>query len=220
MSHTISPSILSCHFLHMGEELKALENVNDIWLHLDIMDGHFVDNLTFGPPLVKQIAAFSPHRLDVHLMVTNPEFHMDQMKDVNIHNITFHLEALEKKECLPLAEKAKKFYPSVGISLKPQTPPTELSDEILKGVDLVLLMSVEPGHGGQDFLPHCLEKIHALVQRRKKLETNFTIQVDGGINEKTAPQALHWGADNLVVGSYIFASPKSQYTKKIKRLQA
>ena len=198
----ISPSILSCDFLNIETELRALQKIKDIWVHLDIMDGHFVTNLTFGIPIVKKISDFTTHPLDAHLMVTNPEFHIEQMKDFNLHNITFHLEATP--DSLSLIKKAKKYYPSVGISLKPETKQEELTDEILSAVDLVLVMSVDPGHGGQSFLPSSLKKVETLKKRKKTLQTPFILQIDGGINEHTAQQAIQAGVENLVAGSHIF----------------
>ena len=216
MKPIISPSLLSCDFANIESELKALHRAPNIWIHLDVMDGHFVPNLTFGIPVVERIAQVSKQTLDVHLMVTNPELHIEKMQGFGLHNITFHLEAVPM--ALPLIDKAKESYPSVGISIRPQTPVSELSDQVLQSVDLVLVMSVNPGQGGQTFLSCALEKIAELAQRRKQLKTDFNIQVDGGINEKTASQAIAAGADNLVAGSYIFAGPSSDYLDKIERL--
>ena len=217
MNPIISPSLLSCDFLNMASELKALQDSENIWIHLDIMDGHFVSNLTFGIPIIKKISEFSTKPLDAHLMVTNPDFHIEQMKDFNLHNITFHLEATS--DCLALIKKAKKDYPNVGVSIKPKTPPAELTDEVLEAADLILVMSVEPGHGGQAFLPSSLEKVAALKERRERLGTSFTIQIDGGINSQTAKLALRAGAENLVAGSAIFKDAGGDYSNRIEQLR-
>ena len=212
----ISPSILACDFANIESELNALKGIEKIWIHLDIMDGHFVENLTFGIPVVKRIAEVTRHKLDAHLMVTNPEFHITKMRDFGLHNITFHYEAV--KNPLSLIEKAKGDYPNVGLSIRPQTGVAELSDEVLRSLDLVLIMSVNPGLGGQSFLPVALDKIATLKKRRKSLRANFIIQVDGGINRETARRTIAVGADNLVAGSYIFNGPQNSYRDNIESL--
>ena len=216
MKTIISPSLLSCDFANIEAELKALQGTRDIWIHLDVMDGHFVPNLTFGIPVVKRIAQVSDQVLDVHLMVTNPLLHIEKMKDFGLHNVTFHLEAVSDPMALIL--QAKKYYPSVGVSICPQTPVEEFSDQILQNVDLVLVMSVHPGQGGQSFLSSSLKKITALAKRRKQLGPDFSIQVDGGINQKTAGLAIAAGADNLVAGTYIFDGPSHTYLERIEQL--
>lgn len=218
MKPVISPSILSCDFLNIENELNALQNIEDIWIHLDIMDGHFVTNLTFGFPVVKRISQFSTKPLDAHLMVTNPEFHIEQMKNFKLHNITFHREVVP--DSLALIKKAKEHYPSVGISIKPKTSQEDLDDDILRAVDLVLVMSVEPGHGGQSFIPSSLEKVATLKKRKKELSTPLIIQIDGGINEQTARQAISSGADNLVAGSAVFKKSQKDYPDNIQRLRS
>lgn len=216
MNTTISPSILSCDFLNIEAELKQLERAKDIWIHLDIMDGHFVPNLTFGHEIIKKISTKSTHKLDAHLMVTNPQFYIETLKDCNLHNITFHYEA--EKDPLALIEKAKTYYPSVGISIKPNTSLSALSDEVFKEIDLLLIMSVEPGFGGQKFLASSLDKVEKANQKRSQINSNLIIQVDGGINSQTAKETLQRGANNLVAGSYIFKS--DDYNKQIESLRA
>ncbi|MCY4644757.1 MAG: ribulose-phosphate 3-epimerase [Bacteriovoracales bacterium] len=213
----ISPSLLSCDFANMESELKAFKGEKDIWIHLDIMDGHFVPNLTFGHGIVERISGLTEHPLDAHLMVTNPALHVDKMKTFGLYNVTFHHEAV--RDSLELIATAKEFYPSVGLSIKPKTPVSALGDDVLQRVDLVLVMSVEPGYGGQTFLPEALEKIKLLRSRRLSLGTDFIIQVDGGIDEKTARQALASGADNLVAGSSIFGAPPHSYTERVRCLR-
>lgn len=213
----ISPSLLACDFLNIEEELLAFKDLKDIWFHLDIMDGHFVPNLTFGHPIIEQILKKAPQKCDAHFMVTNPDFYATTLKDYGIHNFTFHHEAL--LDSLTFARELKKDYPSVGISIKPGTPTHQLSDDILKAVDLVLVMSVEPGFGGQSFMPSAYDKIRELKLRRDGLEAHFQIQVDGGVSDKNAQLLREAGADNLVAGSYIFKNKKENYKTAIDLLR-
>lgn len=218
MKKIISPSILSADFLNLQQDLNCFEGVNDLWLHLDVMDGHFVPNLTFGAPLIREIAKVSSVPLDAHFMVTNPEFHLDELSECKLENFTFHFEA--SQDPLSLIKKAKNFFPSVGVSIKPGTPASQLSDEILKACDLVLVMSVEPGFGGQGFIESSYEKIAALKARQRD-GVQFQIQVDGGVNDKNAPLLFRSGADNLVAGSFIFkAEGREGYLEKIKLLRS
>lgn len=150
----ISPSLLACDFLNIEPELNAFAGVKEMWFHLDIMDGHFVPNLTFGHPIIELIVKKSSHKCDAHFMVTNPEFHGETLKHIGLHNFTFHVEATS--DSLGLIKKLKTNYPSVGISIKPNTPVSTLTDEILMAVDLVLVMSVEPGFGRPIIHDFCL----------------------------------------------------------------
>ena len=143
----ISPSVLASDFLNLKSEIKKLNELENIWLHLDIMDGHFVPNLTFGHEIIKKICNLSDNPCDAHFMVTNPEFYIETLDNSGVHNFTFHLEAVSNP--LDIISKAKKVFPSVGISIKPNTPVTDLTEHILNKVDLVLVMSVEPGFGGK-----------------------------------------------------------------------
>lgn len=214
---TISPSLLACDFLNIEPELMAFKEIDNLWFHLDIMDGHFVPNLTFGHPIIEQIVKKSPHKCDAHFMVTNPEFHAETLKNFGIFNFTFHQEAV--LDSISFIIELKKNYPSVGISIKPGTPTHKLTDEILLAVDLVLIMSVEPGFGGQSFMPSAFDKIKELKTRREKLNTHFQIQVDGGITDKNSKQLIEAGADNLVAGSYIFKNSKEDYKKAVNLLR-
>lgn len=213
----ISPSLLACDFLNIESELNAFKDLNDIWFHLDIMDGHFVPNLTFGHPIIELITKKASHKCDAHFMVTNPEFHAETLKHAGIHNFTYHLES--STDSLEFAHQLKKYYPSVGVSIKPKTPTGDLSDALLKAVDLVLVMSVEPGFGGQSFMPDAYEKIRNLKQRRENLKAHFQIQVDGGVSDKNAKQLVEAGADNLVAGSYIFKNSKENYKAAVDSLR-
>lgn len=212
----ISPSILACDFLNIENELNALSGIDNLWLHLDIMDGHFVPNLTFGHPIIELIAKKTTIKLDAHFMVTNPDFYGETLKNSGLHNFTFHHEAVMNS--LSLIADLKKNYKSVGISIKPNTPVHKLSDDVLKLVDLVLVMSVEPGFGGQAFMPDSYQKIAELKNRRQNLNAHFQIQVDGGVSNKNAKELINAGADNLVAGSYIFKVDQKDYPKQIASL--
>ena len=191
--------------------------MKNLWFHLDIMDGHFVPNLTFGHPIVELVTKSTAHKCDAHFMVTNPEFYADTMKSFGLHNFTFHFESTLNS--LGLITELRKHYTSVGISIKPGTPTHKLSDNILKEVDLVLVMSVEPGFGGQSFMPSAYDKIKELKARREALKAHFQIQVDGGVSDKNSKDLIQAGADNLVAGSYIFKNKKEDYKKAVDSLR-
>jgi ribulose-phosphate 3-epimerase len=213
----ISPSLLACDFLNIEPELNAFNGIDDVWFHLDIMDGHFVPNLTFGHPIIGLITKKSSHKCDAHFMVTNPEFHAETLKKSGLYNFTFHLEATSNS--IGFIHSLKIDYPCVGISIKPGTPSAALTDEILRAVDLVLVMSVEPGFGGQSFMPSAYDKIRDLKSRRTTLGAHFQIQVDGGVTDKNAKLLIEAGADNLVAGSYIFKNKKEDYKKAVDSLR-
>jgi ribulose-phosphate 3-epimerase len=214
---TISPSILAADFLNLEKEIKRFDSFQDIWFHLDIMDGHFVPNLTFGHPIRKKISISTSHKLDAHLMVINPEFYLDTLKGMNIHNITFHMESCT--DPLALIKKGKENFPSVGISIRPKTSTDLLTDDILSSIDLLLIMSVEPGFGGQKFIDDTFSRITKIKSRKDQLKLNFIIQIDGGVSDKNALQLINHGANNLVAGTYLFNSPPSEDLKKIKLLR-
>jgi ribulose-phosphate 3-epimerase len=213
----ISPSVLACDFLNIEEEISRFKGIDDLWLHLDIMDGHFVPNLTFGHPVVNKLSKMTDIPLDAHLMVTNPEFYIDTMKDYGIHNFTFHLESVDNS--LELVKKAKKHFKSVGISIKPKTEVSDLGDDILKEVDLVLVMSVEPGFGGQSFIESSYEKVTKLKERITSLGTQCMIQIDGGVSDKNSKKLFDCGCDNLVAGSYVFKAPERNYSVHVEKLR-
>lgn len=212
----ISPSLLAANFLSLKDEIEIFKDSKDLWLHLDIMDGHFVPNLTFGHAIVSMISKATSLPLDVHLMVSNPLFYIKTFKDYNIHNLTFHVEATDYPK--QILETAKKIYPSVGISLKPNTHQHILDHALLDLLDLVLVMSVQPGFGGQQFMEGSLEKVLHFSHYKKKHDLTYQIQVDGGISSKNASNLLRNGAHNLVVGSYLFNNSPQNYLKKIKEL--
>lgn len=217
MSIIISPSLLSVDFLDLKTELERLNNCDDLWLHLDVMDGHFVPNLTFGEPVLNKVKTISKHKLDAHFMVTNPEFYIESFKNVGLHNFTYHWEAVSNHD--EIISKIKAVYPSAGISLKPNTPVSILPLEILKKIDIILMMSVEPGFGGQKFMSGVIDKIIELDKIRHENKLTFQIQVDGGITDENAGYLIQVGANNLVAGSYIFSEPNKDYAKRINKIR-
>jgi ribulose-phosphate 3-epimerase len=217
MSITISPSLLSVDFLELKTELERLNQIEDLWLHLDIMDSHFVPNLTFGEPVLNKVKTISYHKLDGHFMVTNPEFYIENFKNVGLHNFTYHWEAVSDHEAI--ISKIKAHYPSVGISIKPKTPVSAIPLSILSQIDLVLVMSVEPGFGGQKFMPEAIDKLIELDLIRHQNQLKFQIQVDGGITDENAGYVIQAGANNLVAGSYIFSEPNKNYAQRINKIR-
>jgi len=208
MSITLSPSILACPLLKLPEAVKLISSLNNCWLHLDIMDGHFVPNLTYGTPLLEGLKDQENLKLDVHLMVTDPTFYVEQWKDFPIHNITFHWEALTHHD--RLIARAKELYPSVGISLNPSTPVHLIPDYIWRKIDLLLLMSVNPGFAGQKFIESTLDKLAQASTIIKSLGSAATLQVDGGVSTKNIKQLVLRGATNLVVGASFFKGNNSK----------
>jgi len=207
----ISPSILSADFAKLGEEISEVERGGCDWIHVDVMDGHFVPNLTIGPPVVKWIRKATALPLDVHLMIEEPAETIEQYARAGADWITVHVEACRSVDAtLQLIRKCDK---KVGLTLKPKTSVDDLMP-YLDDVDLVLIMTVEPGFGGQSFMPEPLEKIRRLRRAGfKKL-----ISVDGGINAQTAVDARKAGADVFVAGKAIFSAPERR--SAIRQLQA
>ena len=212
---TISPSLLASDFMKLSEEIEKLNKVSNIWLHLDIMDGHFVPNLTFGHEIIHRISSTSHNLIDVHLMVDNPSFYIKTLKNENIHNITWHIENTENH--LQLISLAKKNFKSVGISLKPSTPVSAIPLEILREIDLVLVMSVEPGFGGQSFIKKSIDKIKELNTLTLNNNLKFIIQVDGGINDSNSKNVIDAGAQNIVAGSFVFNGDINTQIKKLQK---
>lgn len=213
----ISPSLLSVDFLELKIELERLNKIDNLWLHLDVMDGHFVPNLTFGEPVLNKVKTVSKHKLDAHFMVTDPDQYAESFKNVGIHNFTFHWEATDHHD--RLIQKLKETYPSVGISLNPSTPVSAVPKYILGKVDLILLMSVNPGFGGQKFIPEVVDKVIELDKIRHENNFKFQIQVDGGVNDQNAGYLIQAGANNLVAGSYIFSEPNKDYLARINKIR-
>lgn len=208
----IAPSILSADFAQLGAEVVALEKAGADLIHIDVMDGHFVPNLTFGAPVIRDIRSYTSLPFDVHLMMTNPIRYIPDFIHAGADMITVHLEANDDIETV--ISLIKKEGKKVGLSIRPSTSVSRLLP-YLPMIDMVLVMSVEPGFGGQSFIPNSLEKIVQLKDLigRKKVQ----ISVDGGINDITAPACKLAGADILVAGSYIFKHPP--YATQIDKLK-
>ena len=213
----IAPSILSADFLNFQSEIEKFNGIKDLWFHLDVMDGHFVPNLTFGKTVLKNLHKITEHKLDAHFMVSNPEFFVEDFKDIGIHNFTFHWEATNHPD--RLVQYAKQFYKSVGVSLNPGTPATVIPEYLLKEIDLILIMSVNPGFGGQSFIGGVIEKIEYFKQFKDTYHPNLIIQVDGGVKDSNAKELIEAGANNLVAGSYIFGEPNKNYESRVNSLR-
>ena len=197
----VSPSILSADFANLGRDLKELQNNGADWIHVDVMDGHFVPNITIGAPVVKAIKPYSNVPLDVHLMIENPQNYIEDFVKAGADIITFHYEAAgDLTE--DIINNIKSHDKLVGLSIKPATPPQEILKYLIM-VDMVLIMTVEPGFGGQSFMRDCADKIPVI---RQNAPENLIVQVDGGINDQTAKICKELGANSLVAGSYIFKS--------------
>ncbi|MCH1941216.1 ribulose-phosphate 3-epimerase [Holdemania massiliensis] len=200
----ISPSILSLDFTQLNTQMEAVNASQAQWLHYDVMDGHFVPNLTFGPDILKAFRKLTDCELDVHLMITDPETYAPVFIEAGAQWLTFHYEAMENAEaCRKLAKQLRQWGVKPGISIKPKTPVDVLKD-LWQDFDLVLVMSVEPGFGGQQFDPSALEKIAQLRAWAQAENADLRIEVDGGINAETGKLCKQAGADVLVAGSYIF----------------
>lgn len=201
MNTIIAPSILSSDFANLGNEIKRIEQNGADWVHVDVMDGHFVPNLTIGAPVVKALKRVSSIPLDVHLMIDNPEKYIKDFALAGSAYITFHYEATKEKT-VEVIDMIKSYGVKVGISIKPKTSVDEIKDYINK-VDMVLVMTVEPGFGGQKFMTDCADKIKEI---RLYAEKNIIIEVDGGINAQTAQYCKNLGANALVAGNYVFTA--------------
>lgn len=196
----VSPSILSADFANLERDIKLVERNGADWIHVDVMDGHFVPNITIGIPVVKSIKKVTTLPLDVHLMIENPEKYIEDFTNAGADILTFHYEAVKKENIKPLITNIKNLGVKAGLSIKPKTQPEEIL-EFLPDLDLVLVMTVEPGFGGQKFMADCAEKIKVIKQHATQ---NLFIQVDGGINAETGEICTKYGANSLVAGSYIY----------------
>jgi ribulose-phosphate 3-epimerase len=205
----VAPSLLSADFANLERDIKRVEAAGADWLHVDVMDGHFVPNITIGPVVVKSARKAAKLPLDVHLMISDPAKYVEPFIKAGSDIITFHIEAIKDPEAIVKSIKALKK--KVGVSIKPKTAASSIKT-LLDKVDLVLIMSVEPGFGGQEFIEAAVPKIKELRDVYKG-----DISVDGGINDKNAPAVIEAGANILVAGNYIFGN--RDYSEAIKKLK-
>ena len=211
----ISPSILSCDFSEIGSEIEKLNNSGADLIHIDVMDGHFVPNLTFGPPVISKIRKCSKLPFDVHLMISPVEKYIQDYANAGADIITFHPEATDNIQ--RTIDVIKSCGKKVGISLNPETPSTVI-ENYLKEIDLILIMSVNPGFAGQKFMPEVLGKVKFFRSKIKNENLNIDIEIDGGIDFKTAPLAIKAGANVLVSGTTIFKG-ENNISENIKNLR-
>lgn len=212
----VSPSLLAADFANLSRDIEMINSSDADYLHLDVMDGVFVPNISFGFPVMKSVAGICRKPLDVHLMIVEPEKWIGQVRDLGAEIMNVHQEA-----CLHLYSTVKHIHEAgmkAAVTLCPATPVSTLAD-IISELDMVLLMSVEPGFGGQKFIPHTLDKTRELKDLIQSTGSRALIEIDGGVNAETAPQLAAAGADILVAGSYVFnASSPLDAIASLKKL--
>ena len=213
----ISPSILSADFSQLGNEIKRLEEGGADMIHVDVMDGHFVPNLTIGPPVIKALRKQCSIKFDVHLMIAPVHKYIEAYADAGADIITIHPEATENLE--ESISKIKSLNKKVGISLNPESK-IDLIADYLEKIDLVLIMSVNPGFGGQKFMPKVLDKVKQLKKILSEKNLNFDIEIDGGINFDNCQSAIEAGANILVSGTTVFKSNNGDIKKNINLLKS
>ncbi len=213
----ISPSILSADFSQLGKEIRKLEDAGADMIHVDVMDGHFVPNLTIGPPVIKVLKKDSSLPFDVHLMISPVHKYIESYANAGADIITIHPEATD--DLLGSINKIKELKKKVGISLNPETK-IEIVKEFLDQIDLILVMSVNPGFGGQKFMPEVLDKVKKLDEIRKSLKLNYVIEIDGGINFENSKLAINSGVDILVSGTTIFKNNNGDIKRNIDLLRS
>lgn len=201
-NYILAPSLLSADFSNLGNAIKLIEEKKAGFVHIDVMDGMFVPQISYGQPVVKSLRPLTDLIFDVHLMIEHPENHIKSFAESGADYITFHYEASENPDSI--IDIIHSFDKKAGISVKPKTQVSAI-EKYLKNVELVLVMTVEPGFGGQKIISECVDKVRQLVELRKKLNLDFKISVDGGVNENTIQSVIDAGSDVIVSGSAFFS---------------
>ncbi|WP_299822207.1 ribulose-phosphate 3-epimerase [uncultured Pontibacter sp.] len=203
MRPIIAPSVLASDFANLQSEVEMLNKSQADWLHIDIMDGRFVPNISFGFPVMEAIKKYAQKPMDVHLMIVEPELYIERFREAGAETITVHIEACNHLH--RTIQQIKATGAKAGVAVNPHTS-VQLLDDVIEDLDLVCLMSVNPGFGGQKFIQNTYRKIEALKNLIISRNSNALIEIDGGVNENNAPQLLQKGADVLVAGSFVFSS--------------
>ena len=211
MPHKIAPSILAANFGNLDKDCLMVNNSIADWFHIDVMDGLFVPNISFGIPVIKSIKKIASKPLDVHLMIVNPDRYINTFKEIGADILTVHYESCNHLHRTISA--IKELGMKAGIAINPHTS-INLLDNILSEIDLVCIMSVNPGFGGQKFIENTYNKISLLKKKRENIENKFLIEIDGGVNDENAKKLINTGADVLVAGSFVFKSTEPEETIK------